>query len=237
VVDVVDREAYHRAKVLEQQQRHTKYNETPYSLEPNVKESPGGLRDLHVVLWIARAAGYGTHWSELARRGLLTPAEANIIRLSERRVKEIRARLHLVTGRREDRLVFDVQNAVAQQAGFQPTAGKRASELLMQHYYRAAKVITQMNTAVLLNIEQRMLHRDDEPGVAIDATFVARGELLDIEDEAALARDPNGILRAFLLKAQRACRSTARTAATRATARPSSSCSSSRRACCTSCAG
>jgi [protein-PII] uridylyltransferase len=202
VVDVVDREAYHRAKVLEQQQRHTKYNETPYSLEPNVKESPGGLRDLHVVLWIARAAGYGTHWSELARRGLLTAAEANIIRLSERRVKEIRARLHLVTGRREDRLVFDVQNAVAQQAGFRPTAGKRASELLMQHYYRAAKVITQMNTAVLLNIEQRMLHRDDEPGVAVDATFVARGELLDIEDEAALARDPNGILRAFLLKAQ-----------------------------------
>ena len=202
VVDVVDREAYYRAKLLEQQQRHTKYNETPYSLEPNVKESPGGLRDLHVVLWIARAAGYGTHWSELARRGLLTAAEANIIRLSERRVKEIRARLHLVTGRREDRLVFDVQNAVAQQAGFQPTAGKRASELLMQHYYRAAKVITQMNTAVLLNIEQRLLHRDDEPGVAIDATFVARGELLDIEDEAALARDPNGILRAFLLKAQ-----------------------------------
>ena len=202
VVDVVDREAYHRAKLLEQQQRHTKYNETPYSLEPNVKESPGGLRDLHVVLWIARAAGYGTRWSELARRGLLTAAEANIIRLSERRVKEIRARLHLVTGRREDRLVFDVQNAVAQQAGFQPTADKRASELLMQHYYRAAKVITQMNTAVLLNIEQRILHRDDEPGVAIDATFVARSELLDIEDEAALARDPNGILRAFLLKAQ-----------------------------------
>ncbi len=202
VVDVVDREAYYRAKLLEQQQRHTKYNETPYSLEPNVKESPGGLRDLHVVLWIARAAGYGTHWSELARRGLLTAAEANIIRLSERRVKEIRARLHLVTGRREDRLVFDVQNAVAQQAGFRPTAGKRASELLMQHYYRAAKVITQMNTAVLLNIEQRMFHRDDEPGVPLDATFVARGELLDIEDDSALARDPNGILRAFLLKAQ-----------------------------------
>jgi [protein-PII] uridylyltransferase len=202
LVDVVDREAYYRAKVLEQQQRHTKYNETPYSLEPNVKESPGGLRDLHVVLWIARAAGYGTSWSELARRGLLTAAEANIIRISERRVKEIRARLHLVTGRREDRLVFDVQNAVAQLAGFQPTAGKRASELLMQHYYRAAKVITQMNTAVLLNIEQRMFHRDDEPAVAIDETFVARGELLDIEDEAALESDPNAILRAFLLKAQ-----------------------------------
>jgi [protein-PII] uridylyltransferase len=202
IVDAVDREAYFRAKLLEQQQRHTKFNETPYSLEPNVKESPGGLRDLHVVLWIARAAGYGTHWSELARRGLLTVAEANIIRLSERRVKEIRARLHLVTGRREDRLVFDVQSAVAQRAGFRDTAAKRASELLMQHYYRAAKVITQMNTAVLLNIEQRMFDRDHGESAALDATFVARGELLDIDDEAALERDPNGILRAFLLKAQ-----------------------------------
>jgi len=202
IVDVVDREAYFHSKVLEQQQRHTKYNETPYSLEPNVKESPGGLRDLHVVLWIARAAGYGTRWAELARRGLLTAAEAHIIRLSERRVKEIRARLHLVTGRREDRLVFDVQNAVAQQAGFEPTPAKRASELLMQHYYRAAKVITQMNTAVLLNIEQRMFARDAGPSVALDATFVTRGELLDIDDESVLERDPNGILRAFLLKAQ-----------------------------------
>ena len=202
VVDVVDREAYFRAKLLEQEQRHTKYNETPYSLEPNVKESPGGLRDLHVVLWVARAAGYGTRWAELARRGLLTAAEANIIRLSERRVKEIRARLHLVTGRREDRLVFDVQNAVAVQAGFRPTGAKRASELLMQHYYRAAKVITQMNTAALLNIEQRMFDRDDAPGVALDGTFVTRGELLDIDDESVLQRDPNGILRAFLLKAK-----------------------------------
>jgi [protein-PII] uridylyltransferase len=202
VVGAVDREAYFQAKVLEQAQRHTKYNETPYSLEPNVKESPGGLRDLHVVLWIARAVGYGTSWAELARRGLLTAAEANIIRLSERRVKEIRARLHLVTGRREDRLVFDVQNAVALQAGFQPTHAKRASELLMQHYYRAAKVITQMNTAVLLNIEQRVYARDAGPGVALDGTFVARGELLDIDDESVLERDPNGILRAFLLKAQ-----------------------------------
>jgi [protein-PII] uridylyltransferase len=202
IVGAVDREAYFQAKVLEQQQRHTKYNETPYSLEPNVKESPGGLRDLHVVLWIARAMGYGTRWSELARRGLLTAAEANIIRLSERRVKEIRARLHLVTGRREDRLVFDVQNAVALQAGFQPTPAKRASEVLMQHYYRAAKVITQMNTAVLLNIEQRVYAWEHGPGVALDETFVARGELLDIDDETVLERDPNGILRAFLLKAK-----------------------------------
>jgi [protein-PII] uridylyltransferase len=202
VVGAVDRQAYFQAKQLEQQQRHVKYNETPYSLEPNVKESPGGLRDLHVVLWIARAVGFGTTWTALARRGLLTGPEAHVIRRSERLVKEIRARLHLVTGRREDRLVYDVQTAVAQMAGYSATAGKRPSEVMMQQYYRAAKVITQMNIAALLNIEQRLFARGTEAGTRLDGTFVARNELLDIDDETALDRDPNAILRAFLLRAR-----------------------------------
>jgi [protein-PII] uridylyltransferase len=208
VVGALDREAYFRAKVLEQQQRHTKYNEAPYTLEPNVKESPGGLRDLHVVLWVARAGGYGATWSELARRGFITPPEARIIRSSERTLREIRARLHLVTNRREDRLVFDVQNQVAQMSGLHATANRRASEVLMQHYYRSAKVVAQMNTILLQNIEHRLFAhlyaRESEPGQPIDSTFVARNELLDIDDEQAFERDPNGILRAFLVMAQRA---------------------------------
>ena len=114
IVKSLDRETYFRAKLLEQQHRHIKYEEAPYSLEPNVKEGPGGLRDLQVVVWVARASGYGGTWAELARRGFITTEEARIIRRSERRIKEIRARLHLVTGRREDRMVFDVQDAVAQ---------------------------------------------------------------------------------------------------------------------------
>jgi [protein-PII] uridylyltransferase len=208
VVGALDREAYFRAKVLEQQQRHTKYNEAPYTLEPNVKESPGGLRDLHVVLWVARAGGYGATWSELARRGFITPSEARIIRASERTLKEIRARLHLVTDRREDRLVFDVQNQVAQMSGLQATATRRASEVLMQRYYRSAKVVAQMNTILLQNIEHRLFAHlyapESEPGQPIDDTFVARNELLDIDSEQAFERDPNGILRAFLLMAQHA---------------------------------
>jgi len=202
VVNTVDRQAYFRAKIFEQQQRHIKYHESPYSLEPNVKESPGGLRDLHVVLWVARASGYGAQWGVLAQRGLITREEAGIIRTNERRLREIRARLHLATGRREDRLVFDVQAAVAQSAGLAPTATRRASEVLMQRYYWAAKAVTQMNTIVLQNIEQRLFHGDDESCTAIDASFVARNELLDLADDDALQRDPGGILRAFLVMAQ-----------------------------------
>jgi len=200
--ETLDIPAYYRAKVLEQRQRHIKYNESPYSLEPNVKESPGGLRDLHVLLWIARASGFGTQWSELARSGLITPEEAGLIRLSERRLKQIRAWLHLVTGRREDRLVFDVQDAVAQRMRFAPTVARRASEVLMQRYYWSAKAVTQMNTIVLQNVELRLFHSADEPAQPLDDTFATRSGLLDLRAPDALDRDPNGILRAFLLMAQ-----------------------------------
>ena len=198
----IDSEAYFRAKVLEQRQRHIKYNESPYNLEPNVKESPGGLRDLHVLLWIARALGYGKTWAQLARSGLITAEEAGLIRSSERRQKEIRAWLHLVTDRREDRLVFDVQHAVAQRAGFHPTTARRASEVMMQRYYWSAKAVTQMNTIVLQNVELRLFHRDDPPAEPLDETFVVRSELLDLRAPDALDADPNAILRAFLLMAQ-----------------------------------
>ena len=202
ITETLDRTAYFRAKVLEQRQRYIKYNESPYSLEPNVKESPGGLRDLHVLLWLARASGYGRRWAELARNGFITAEEAGLIRRSERRIKEIRAWLHLVTGRREDRLVFDVQQAVAERAGYHATSARRASEVLMQRYYWSAKAVTQMNTIVLQNIELRLFHPADEPAVPLDETFVTRSELLDLRTPDALDSDPNGILRAFLVMAQ-----------------------------------
>ncbi|HYM47946.1 MAG TPA: [protein-PII] uridylyltransferase, partial [Burkholderiaceae bacterium] len=202
IVQSLDREAYFRDKLLEQQQRHIKYDEAPYSLEPNVKEGPGGLRDLQTVAWVARASGYGASWAELARRGFITAEEARIIRRSERRIKEIRTRLHLVAGRREDRLVFDVQNAVAEMSGLQATAAKLSSEVLMQHYYRAAKVVATMNTILLQNIEHRLFGREEGAARPLDSTFVIRNELLDLADSSALERDANGILRAFLLMAQ-----------------------------------
>jgi [protein-PII] uridylyltransferase len=160
------------------------------------------LRDLHVLLWIGRATGYGRSWAELSRSGLVTAEEAGLIRRSERRLKQIRAWLHLVTGRREDRLVFDVQQAVADRAGYHATAARRASEVLMQRYYWSAKAVTQMNTIVLQNIELRLLHTAEERSVPLDETFVTRSELLDLRVPDALDRDPNGILRAFLLMAQ-----------------------------------
>jgi [protein-PII] uridylyltransferase len=196
---VLDPLAFFRAKLLEQRQRHAKFEDTPFALEPNCKESPGGLRDLQILTWLSKAAGFGSTWTDLARIGLLTQEEATTLRRTERTLRSRRARAHLVAGRREDRLLFDVQQAVAQESGLKATATRLASELLMQSYYRAAKTVTQLNSIVLLSIEQRLMPPDPAPAIVLDRVFLSRNELLDIEDGEALLREPTAIFRAFLL--------------------------------------
>jgi [protein-PII] uridylyltransferase len=114
----VDPQAFFVAKTLELRQRHNKFENTPYSLEPNCKESPGGLRDLQIILWVARAAGFGKTWDDLARNGLATPFEVKQIKRNEALLHLIRLRLHQISHRREDRLVFDLQTAVAESFGY-----------------------------------------------------------------------------------------------------------------------
>ena len=161
----MDPKAFLRAKTLEMRQRHQKYENTPYSLEPNCKESPGGLRDLQVVIWVARAAGLGRSWSELAaQRPDHAVRGASSCSATKALLKLIRARLHVIAGRREDRLVFDLQTAVAESFGYQRDARRSAPrEALMRRYYWAAKAVTQLNQILMLNIEERINGPQDAP--------------------------------------------------------------------------
>jgi [protein-PII] uridylyltransferase len=193
----IDVRAFYEAKVLEQQQRHLKYHDTAYNLEPNLKESPGGLRDLATVLWIARAAGLGRSWRDLARAGMLTPTEARTVTRQERLIGGLRARLHYLAGRREDRLVFDLQNQLARDLALTDTPDRRASEQLMQRYYRAAKLVQQANVIMLQNLHARLLPIDVKPR-PIGTEFLAIDELLHLRDEQLFERDPSAILDAFL---------------------------------------
>jgi [protein-PII] uridylyltransferase len=197
--DHLDKRAFFSAKQLEMRQRHTKYNFTPYALEPNCKESPGGLRDLQVILWMARAAGFGKTWNQVARAGLLTPYEARQLRRAELAFKRLRIELHLLTGRREDRVVFDVQTALAEVYGIVSTGAHRPSELLMQRYYWAAKLVTQLNTILVQNIEERLFPRPGEEARAIDDDFRAVHDRLDIYLDDAFERNPTLLLRTFLV--------------------------------------
>jgi len=198
----MDAKAFLRAKTLEMVQRHRKFEDTPYALEPNCKESPGGLRDLHVVIWVARAAGLGKTWSALAARGLITPFEVKQLNRNEGLLKLIRARLHMIAGRREDRLVFDLQTAVAESFGYHGTHGQRASEVLMRRYYWAAKAVTQLNQILMLNIEERINGSQDAPMRPINAKFLERGGMLEVASDDLYQRDPHAILETFLVYQQ-----------------------------------
>lgn len=198
----LDAQAFFRAKMAEMRQRHAKYEDTPFSLEPNCKESPGGLRDLQVIAWVARAAKLGKHWNELARAGLLTAQELRALKRNERLLRQTRARLHLVAGRREDRLVFDVQNALAADFGLEATASRRASELLMQSYYWSAKAVQQLNTLLLQNIEERIFGRENATPILIDHRFNNVNGLLDIVNEDLFLQEPGAMLQAFLIMQQ-----------------------------------
>ncbi|MDR7149366.1 [protein-PII] uridylyltransferase [Hydrogenophaga palleronii] len=218
--DVMDPKAFFVAKKLEMRQRHNKFENTPYSLEPNCKESPGGLRDLQIILWVAKAAGLGRSWDELARKGLATPLEARQIKANEAMLSLIRARLHLLANRREDRLVFDLQTSVAESFGFRahapavltgsapeahaaPTSKgtRRASEALMKRYYWAAKAVTQLNQILLLNIEERL--SSDEAGVdrlrPLNERFFDKGGMLEVANDNLYVQQPHAILETFLL--------------------------------------
>lgn len=194
-------QAFFQAKTLEMRQRHVKYEDTPYSLEPNCKESPGGLRDLQVILWVAKAAGLGDSWRKLAERGLITRTEAHQLTRKERAFKDIRIRLHIHTGRREDRLVFDVQTPIAESFGFKTTETRRASEYLMQHYYWAAKAVSQLNTILLQNIEAQLFPQSGSPQ-PINEHFNEINGLIDIARDDTFETTPSTMLEVFLLRAQ-----------------------------------
>ncbi len=200
----LDARAFFQAKMREQQQRHLKFEDTPYALEPNCKESPGGLRDLQVLLWVAQASGLGRSWKELAAHGVIHVNAVRQIQRNETVIKRIRAHLHVLAGRREDRLVFDQQSAVAKVLGFASTPTKRAGELLMQRYYWAAKAVEQINQIVLLDIEGRLWPQSvavAQPVVGLkdvkDGRYVLRDGMIEPADLQLFEQEPWTLLEIF----------------------------------------
>jgi len=198
----LDPRAFFKGKRLEQEQRHAKHQDTAYALEPNLKEAPGGLRDLQTIQWVARACGLGSTWRDLERHGLLLREEATQLARRELLLQDLRTRLHYLAGRREDRIVFDYQTPLAEQCGFRGSPTRRASEQLMQRYYTAAKTITQLNTLVLQNLEARLEGEPGAPPLPLNERFFVRGERLEACDEALFERDPRAILESFVLLQQ-----------------------------------
>ncbi|OGV76241.1 MAG: [protein-PII] uridylyltransferase [Methylotenera sp. RIFCSPLOWO2_02_FULL_45_14] len=196
-------------KLKEQDQRHAKFNDTAYNLEPNIKESPGGLRDLHMIAWLAQSlqlhdglqSNSGSLWTTLVKHNVVTKLEARQIRHHEIKLQLLRIRLHFLSGRREDRLLFDFQNELASTLGYINTPRKRASEQLMQNYYRSVKFVGLMNE-ILLKLLQQMLQVKPPLIQTINARFESHNQLLEAKTAGLLQQHPSAIFEAFLLLQQ-----------------------------------
>ncbi len=190
-------QTFYTAKQDEQRKRHLRFNETSYSLEPNLKESPGGLRDLQNILWLANSAQQGENWNALADADLITRHEARQIRRHESVLKEIRVRLHHLANRREDRLLFDYQAALAEEMGLQAKGHKRASEMLMQRYYQTTKAVSFLNTILLHNISGRIFPLAPLVDLPESPDFQVRGDVLRLRDETLYQSKPETIFETF----------------------------------------
>lgn len=199
----LDARAFFRDKMLELGRRHQKFEDTPYSLEPNLKESPGGLRDLQVFLWCARAAGLATNVEEMEAAELITERERRTIEACFRFLSNLRLELHLLTGRDENRLIFDVQEELARRLGYKATGLMRASEALMKRYYWNAKSVVQMSIIQLQTIADRLFGGAARATpVRLEPAFLARGDEMDVTEDDVFTKDPGAILRTFLVFAE-----------------------------------
>jgi [protein-PII] uridylyltransferase len=194
-----DVQQFFAGKLHEQTQRHGRFQDTAYNLEPNVKESPGGLRDLHNILWLAQAAHCGASWGELAQQQLITAFESRVLERRERLLQNIRIRLHYLANRREDRLLFDYQNELAAEMHATGKRGQRPSEGLMRAYYRNAKVIGQLNTILLQNLSKRIEPAGQSVITPINDDFQSRNGILEALDVEVYNKRPAAILETFLL--------------------------------------
>ena len=201
----LDPKAFFTGKTLEMHQRHSKFDNSPYSLEPNCKESPGGLRDLHMLLWLSKASGLGSSWKDLHLRGMVTPLEMQQIQRNENLLSLIRWRLHWTARRREDRLVFDVQSSLAVDMSLGPSTAdssnaRAASEALMKRYYWAAKAVTQLNLIIHLNIEEWLFQQaKTHPPRPLNPRFLDKAGMLEVVDDDLYQREPHAILETFLI--------------------------------------
>ena len=190
---------FFREKELEMHQRRRKHDDTPYELEPDIKESPGGLRDIQVLLWCAQAAGLAETPEDLLTSGILNREEWGELTASRAFLSDLRLRLHLMSERAENRLLFEKQIPLALSLGIRATSGLDAAELLMQRYYRNAHNVELLNAIAMCSLEERLLKTDTRPANAVPVApgLIARGQALDIEDPDRIGKDPAFLLTLF----------------------------------------
>ncbi|MEK6749974.1 MAG: [protein-PII] uridylyltransferase [Pseudomonadota bacterium] len=210
--------AFFEAKWREQIDRHLRFHDTAYNLEPNIKESPGGLRDIQVIVWVTKRHFGTATLADLVHQKFLTEDEYTTLMEGQEFLWRIRFALHVLTGRREDRLLFDHQRALAQQFGFQDERphmdvandSRRAAdrphlavEQFMKKYYRTVMTLNRLNEMLLQLYQEAILYQDQLGSpTPINKRFQARKEFIEAIDDHVFKRYPFALLEVFLLLQQ-----------------------------------
>ncbi|MGI9246403.1 MAG: [protein-PII] uridylyltransferase [Steroidobacteraceae bacterium] len=192
--------AFFEAKVAEQQARHHRYHDTGYNLEPNVKASPGGLRDIQTIGWVAKRHFGAETLDELVAHGFLTAAEMRRLRQAQAFLWKVRFALHALNGRREDRLLFDHQIRIAKMFGYEDATYTLAVEQFMQRYYRTVMDVSLLNEMLLQLFREAILTGAGESTIVpLNPRFQLRNDYLEVTADDTFARHPSAILELFRL--------------------------------------
>ncbi len=196
--------AFFEAKMEEQKQRHAHYNETAYNLEPNLKEGPGGLRDLHMIAWVFNRR-YGIRsLTELNEQKFINDDEHRTLIRSRNVLWKMRNGLHFLNGRREDRLLFDYQRALAQEYGYKDEHSRLAVEQLMQRYYRTVKEISFQNGLLLelYRTNEAKEKRKKPTIIKLNRRFQITNGSLEVCNNNVFNKTPFALLEVFYLMQQ-----------------------------------
>ncbi len=189
-------------KRKEQIVRHHRYHDTAYNLEPNVKGSPGGLRDIQMIGWVAKRHFGAANLAELVDYRFLTPGQLQRLEDGQAFLWRIRFALHILTGRREDRLLFDHQKNLAKMLGYEDAAYTLAVEQLMQRYYRTVMELSRLNEMLLQLFEEAILMDPEAPAEPLNARFQVKNGFLQTVHNNVFRNEPSALLELFLLLQQ-----------------------------------
>ena len=194
---------YFIAKREEQKQRHAKYGDTEYNLEPNVKGSPGALRDIQTIGWITKRHFGLQNIADLTRFSILTEEEHRILLQGETFLWRLRFGLQLIADRNENRLLFDHQRALAQMLGYKDEGKRLGVELMMQSYYRTVLALAELTDVILQYYDEAILGAgSDDDILPLNKRFQIRNYYIEAVNNQVFAYAPYAIMEIFVLMAQ-----------------------------------
>lgn len=191
------RDFFH-AKIKEKTQRYQRYNNTSYNLEPDIKYSPGGLRDLHLLYWIALRHAQAKNLDDILQSGFIYPEEYELLQKSQHFLFRTRFALHLILKRYDNRLLFDRQLKVSEMLGFRGE-GNHGVEAMMKRFFQSLQAISLLSDMLTQHYRENFLNtHHTQSAVHLDKNFQIIDGMICLRNEHCFSEQPATIIDLFL---------------------------------------